>query len=194
MKKPSAVLYLVLVFAMGAVAAGSAQTASPSTMGPGSDEIALVNKYKKADFTVGNRAPRKVDGDWKLYSMNGSDVWVASGGYTVVQTPEHLVVQISYDEGKESDRSFELPSGRTCTVGKGGTLEWGIELELAPDFALRVLGGDGPKTRLSDFRGKVVILDFWASWCQPCIGNTRAAASWFSASISRATPARPPGP
>lgn len=38
--------------------------------------------------------------------------------------------------------------------------------ELAPDFALKDLSG---KTiRLSDYRGKAVVLNFWATWCPPC--------------------------
>jgi cytochrome c biogenesis protein CcmG/thiol:disulfide interchange protein DsbE len=51
---------------------------------------------------------------------------------------------------------------------------------LAKDFELQRLNGDG-KLRLSSLRGKVIVVNFWAAWCDPC----KREAPMFQAASER---------
>jgi cytochrome c biogenesis protein CcmG/thiol:disulfide interchange protein DsbE len=49
----------------------------------------------------------------------------------------------------------------------------------APGFTLPALGQAGQQVSLSQYQGRPVIINFWASWCEPCQQETPLLAGWY---------------
>ncbi len=84
--------------------------------------------------------------------------------YDLVQKPEEETKSDSFvsQEETETNRS-EADEMEMETPNVPVGLEVG---NLAPDFELTTLSGE--TVRLSDYRGKKVMINFWATWCPPC--------------------------
>ncbi len=68
-----------------------------------------------------------------------------------------IILAIAFIELSKPKDNIITPDDKNTGITIGKT---------APDFELETL--EGKKAKLSDYRGKKVILNFWASWCSPC--------------------------
>ena len=99
--------------------------------------------------------------------LTDDELMVAVPAPTATETADASDDSATGDTATDDGSTEDGSAGDTMMVSVGLLDDRSVQVdELAPDFRLTDL--DGNVVMLSDFRGKTVVLNFWATWCPPC--------------------------
>jgi len=161
---------------------------------PFDDEIELINKEsnelsKKPDWESNDELLKKMefyDSEWERIQEKRKDIkwnFVKSNPNSYLSAYYLLFYDkdIEYKELKEAYSNFnEQVKNSTYGIAVNKDLKI-IEKsqvgKFAPDFILTDFNGN--ELQLSSFKGKYVLLDFWATWCEPCVAQLPIVKNLF---------------
>lgn len=100
-----------------------------------------------------------------LYACGGKESDKPSGHYE------------SSEDDRDDDKDDKFPDRPNATLGIGDPFVELSEGDVAPDFTVTLVNGD--TFTLSDYDDEVVLLNFWATWCPPCVGEMPALQNLY---------------
>lgn len=150
----------------------------------GSADVPIDQSRRKTAFTkILSSLSATTEGDPQLAVVDGVPALTAPldmvfgrpnrGQMTIIDTNYNfysILIAAPLDEWDQARAGeimarFHVTPTAPLAAGEIGT---GAQVGLyAPDFTLSLV--DGSTVSLSDYRGKVVLLNFWATWCNPCV-------------------------
>jgi hypothetical protein len=123
---------------------------------------------------AGDRLVIDWDGDGKIEkSLDADGVAGPQGGAPL----RFSLDSVSFEVASVDERGSWLELRRLAAYDPAAASFKAVEGRKAPD--LRFVNMDGDTVRLSDFRGKKVLLHFWSTLCKPCLDNLHGVREFY---------------